>query len=286
MPYTIARYAGYCAGVRKAMETAAAAAKEAEEQGIPCYSLGELIHNPEAVKALREAGVQPIERVADAASGGMILLRSHGVRPEVEEECRARGLIVRDCTCASVRALHTIVRESGLAGVPVILVGEPDHPEVQGTAGWCPGRCYIVGSEEDVSALPPLTSALAVSQTTFSPEKWEAISALLQSRVPDLKIRCTICPATQKRQVEARALAAQVDAMVVVGGRNSANTRKLYEACRAICPRTIMVERAEEIPAHFANIHTSHIGIAAGASTPDWSFKEVVTRMNDMEHID
>ena len=152
MPYTIARYAGYCAGVRKAMESALTAAREARDAGVPCYSLGELIHNPDAVEELRRAGIRPIERVEDAAAGGMILLRSHGVSPEVEEACRARGLIVRDCTCAFVRALHTIVRESGEAGVPVVLVGDPEHPEVRGTAGWCRGSCCIVQNEADVSA--------------------------------------------------------------------------------------------------------------------------------------
>ena len=286
MPYTIARYAGYCAGVRKAVEHASEAAREAKAQGILCYSLGELIHNPEAVASLTREGIRPIERVEDAQKGGMILLRSHGVTPEVEEACKKQGLIIRDCTCTFVRALHKIVRESGEKGVPVILVGEPDHPEVQGTAGWCKGECHIIRSERDVDALPPMGQALAVSQTTFPPGEWEQIIARLKARIPQLEVKCTICPATQKRQAEAVSLASQVDAMIVVGGRKSANTRKLFEVCRAICPRTILVERAQEIPLHFANIHTSHIGIAAGASTPDWSFKEVVTRMNDMEHID
>ncbi|MBO4925652.1 MAG: bifunctional 4-hydroxy-3-methylbut-2-enyl diphosphate reductase/30S ribosomal protein S1 [Clostridia bacterium] len=286
MPCKIARYAGYCAGVRKAVEEAHAAAGEAREKGLRCYSLGAVIHNPEAVEALRREGVIPIDRLEDAESGAMILLRSHGVAPEVEKKCRERGLIVRDCTCASVRALHRIVRESGEKGVPVILVGEPEHPEVQGTAGWCPGECHIVGTEEEAAALPPMEEALAVSQTTFSMEAWERITQILREKIPRLSVRCTVCPATRNRQTEARELAREMDAMVVVGGKNSANTRKLYEICRAICPRTILVERAEEIPPHFADIHKHHIGIAAGASTPDWSFKEVVTRMNDMEHID
>ena len=285
MPYTIARYAGYCAGVRRAMEEAFRAAREAREQGVACCSLGELIHNPEAVEALRQEGVQPVKRVEDAPEG-MILLRSHGVAPEVEKACRERGLEVRDCTCVFVRSLHKIVQKSSREKIPVVLVGEMNHPEVQGTAGWCEGPCYIIQDEKDVASLPALETALVVSQTTFPPASWEKIVALLREKIPHLKIECTICSATAKRQAEAKELAAKVDAMVVVGGKMSANTRKLYEACRAICPRTCLVERAAEIPPHFANIHTEHIGIAAGASTPDWSFKEVVTRMNDMERID
>ena len=286
MPYTIARYAGYCAGVRRAMEIAFQAAREARECGIRCYSLGELIHNPDAVNALQTEGVISIDEVEQAKKGSIILLRSHGVSPQIEEQCKTLGLIIRDTTCGSVRALHEIVRASGKAGIPVILVGEPAHPEVQGTAAWCTGVCYIVQNEQDVEALPPMEKALAVSQTTFSLSAWESILIRLKERIASLDARCTICPATQMRQKEAQALAAKVDAMVVVGGKISANTRKLYEVCRAICPRTILVERAAEIPADFIDIHNHHIGIAAGASTPDWSFKEVVTRMNDMEHID
>ena len=286
MPYTIARYAGYCAGVRRAMEIAFTAAREAQEQGVACYSLGELIHNPEAVAALRQAGVIPISHVREAISGSVILLRSHGVSPQVEEECRAQRLLIRDCTCSYVRALHNIVRESSEKGAPIILVGEKEHPEVQGTAGWCRGKYFVISSVSEAEALPPMEEALAVSQTTFSQEEWDRILSCLNRRIPRLQTKNTICPATRMRQEEAKALAAQVDAMVVVGGKTSANTRKLYEVCRAICPRTVMVERAADIPAHFADIHIHHIGIAAGASTPDWSFKEVVTRMNDMEHID
>ena len=283
MPYAIARYAGYCAGVRRAMEIAFAAAREARERGVPCYSLGEQIHNPQAVEALKAAGVIPVEALEEAKDG-FILLRSHGVAPGVAHAAAARGLTVYDCTCAFVRALHEIVRQSGDEGVPVLLIGEANHPEVRGTAGWCRGPCYILQNARDVASLPPLEEALVVSQTTFPPGEWESITALLKARIPALHIRCTICPATAKRQAEAQALAARMDAMIVVGGRNSANTRKLYEACRALCPRTCLVERAAEIPPHFANIHTEYIGIAAGASTPDWSFKEVVTAMNDIEN--
>ena len=188
MPYAIAPHAGYCAGVRKAMETAFSAAREAQERGIYCSSLGELIHNPQAVAALREAGVLALERVEDAP-GGIILLRSHGVDPQIIAACRERGLEIRDCTCSFVHVLHEIVRKSGLAGRPVILVGERLHPEVQGTAGWCSGPCYIVETEADVQALPPMEEALAVSQTTFPLRRWEELLALLKQKIPLLQIK-------------------------------------------------------------------------------------------------
>ena len=166
MPYTIARYAGYCSGVRRAMEQALQAARDARERGISCCSLGELIHNPEAVAALKREGVIPVSRVEDAKDG-IILLRSHGVSPDVVQACEARGLEIRDCTCHFVSALHKIVRKSGEEHIPVILVGAPDHPEVIGTAGWCKGPCHIVPDVEAAENLPPMESALAVAQTTF-----------------------------------------------------------------------------------------------------------------------
>ncbi|MBQ6951455.1 MAG: 30S ribosomal protein S1, partial [Clostridia bacterium] len=150
----------------------------------------------------------------------------------------------------------------------------------------CKNGCTILESEEDARLLPETDQALCVCQTTFPMEKWESITRILEEKIPGLEKKCTICLATARRQEAARELAEKADAMIVVGSKMSANTRKLYEACLALCPRTCLVERAAEIPPHFGNIHTEYIGIAAGASTPDWSFKEVVTRMNDMEHID
>ena len=282
MPCVIAAHAGYCAGVKNAMEIAFQAAREAQEKGIPCHCLGEMIHNPQATGALHAMGVCRADRVEDVKSG-IILLRSHGVAPDVYTASERQGLDVRDGTCAYVKALHRVVAESTW---PVLLIGEKDHPEVQATAAWCQNGCTVIQSEEDARGLPPMEAALCVCQTTFPMEKWESITHVLEEKIPDLKKKCTICLATAKRQEAARELAKKADCMIVVGSRMSANTRKLYEACLALCPRTCLVERAAEIPPHFGNIHTEYIGIAAGASTPDWSFKEVVTRMNDMEHID
>ncbi len=264
------------------METAFQAAGEAREKGVPCYCLGEMIHNREATSQLHRMGVIRVEDVKETKSG-IILLRSHGVGPKVYEACRERALDVRDGTCASVKALHRVVAASE---VPVVLIGERAHPEVQATAAWCRTTCHIVQNEQEAEALPPMESALCVCQTTYPMEKWESITACLEQHIPQLEKKCTICLATARRQEAAKELARKADAMIVVGSKMSANTRKLYEACLALCPRTCLVERAADIPPHFGNIHTEYIGIAAGASTPDWSFKEVVTRMNDMEHID
>ena len=175
MPCVIAAHAGYCAGVRKAMETAHLAAEEALQKGVRCYSLGALIHNPQATAALEEKGVRPVSDIRDAKSG-IILLRSHGVSPEVYAACEKQGLDIRDCTCSYVKALHKIVAESQ---VPVLLIGEKDHPEVQATAAWCQNGCTIIQSEEDARALPPMEAALCVCQTTFPMERWESITKIL-----------------------------------------------------------------------------------------------------------
>ena len=283
MPLILARHAGFCVGVRKAMENALSAAREAGEKQIPCYVLGDLIHNDQALEKLRDAGVKRAENVSDVPEGSMIILRSHGVGPDIMDACEKRRLVVRDCTCAYVQALHSVVREHSEKGVPVILVGDRHHPEVLATAGWAVGTCLIIENEEQAREMPGMESALAVSQTTFPAEKWESILACIREKVKNLTVKKTICSATAQRQQEARELARKCDGMVVVGGKKSANTHKLYEACKNLCPRTILVERGADIPPHLYHIHTEYIGITAGASTPDWSLKEVVTHMNDME---
>jgi len=277
MPVEVAKHAGFCMGVRRAVD----AALEAAATGESVCTLGELIHNPQVVQMLRQKGVPAVDTLAEASR--TVLIRSHGVSPQVLEECCAKGLTVKDCTCPFVSKLHRIVSDYSAQGHrAVVLVGQKDHPEVQGTAGWCQGPVYVVKDAQDVEALPPLEEALAVAQTTFEPEAWRRLCEMLEKRIPRLTIRETICSATVERQQDAKELAKRADAMIVIGGMHSANTRKLYESCKEYCARTILVESAADIPPAFANINDL-IGITAGASTPDWSLKEVVTRMMDKE---
>ena len=280
MPLEIAAHAGFCMGVKRAVEAAMEAAAQADGQAVGMCTLGELIHNPEVVKRLAEQGIPPIDSVAEAR-GRKVLIRSHGVSPDVIESLHQAGSEVLDLTCPFVDRLHRIVAAESRDGTPVILVGEKDHPEVIGTAGWANGPVYVVASVGEAHALPKLDRAFACAQTTFPSDKWRQILLVLHEKVGQLGEHSTICSATETRQREARELAARADAMIVVGGRKSANTQKLYAACLALCPRTILVERAAEIPPRFANIETQHIGITAGASTPDDSLKEVVTHMNE-----
>ncbi len=279
MPLEVAAHAGFCMGVRRAVYTAEAFA----EKGTPACTLGELIHNRQVVDDLREKGVEPIERVEEAGNR-TVLIRSHGVSPDVMEQLAEQGNPVLDLTCPFVDRLHRIVAEASADGTPVIVVGERDHPEVRGTVGWIRSRAWVVASVEEAEELPPMERAAVCAQTTFPPERWAAIVEALRKRIVRLDEHCTICNATETRQREARDLAARSDAMIVVGGRHSANTRKLFQTCSSICPRTILVECAAEIPSAFANIHSDRIGITAGASTPDGTLKEVVTTMTDIEN--
>ena len=281
MPITVARHAGFCMGVRRAVDGAVKAA----EEGKKIVSFGELAHNPEVIDRLSSIGISVIHQVEEA-SGKVVLIRSHGVSPEVTKALESTAAEVIDLTCPFVARLHDFVARYSQDGSPVILVGQSDHPEVVGTIGFAQGPVYTVHDREEAEQIPQLERALAVSQTTFPNERWEEILPVLRTRVQDLTVQCTICTATALRQSEARELAQKVDAMLVVGGMNSANTRKLYETCKSICSRTLMVERAADIPPGFANIHSESIGITAGASTPDWSLKEVVTRMTDKEVLD
>ncbi len=281
MPLEITTHAGFCMGVKRAVATALQEA----ENGTALCTLGELTHNPQVVKLLKQKGAPAVESLEEIG-GRTVLIRSHGVTEKSLETLRNMGASVMDCTCPFVDRLHQIVSQYSEDGKPVILVGQRDHPEVQGTAGWCHGPVYILREEGEIDGLPHIEEALAVVQTTFPPDKWERMAGLLSLRIPGITVNDTICPETRRRQQEARDLASRADAMIVVGGISSANTRKLYETCKELCARTILVERAADIPPGFADIHTDLIGITAGASTPDWSLKEVVTRMIDKEQMD
>ncbi len=286
MPIIVAKHAGFCMGVHKAVERTMHAAGEAGDLAIACYTLGELIHNPAVVSRLEKRGIKAV-RSPNEARGALLILRSHGVTPALEEEARKNAARVVDCTCPFVRHLHKAVSEFSKNGAPVILIGDPKHPEVTGTSGWCHGKVYVLSSEEEIDGLSDdANEALLVAQTTFPPQDFERLSHKIRERFPGIRVNNTICNATSQRQKEAAELAATVDYMVVVGGRNSANTLKLYETCRQHCENTYLVECAAELPAHLKVNSQQRIGVTAGASTPNWSLKEVIDSMNDMERMD
>lgn len=271
---SVARHAGFCFGVRRAVATAREAA--------PACTLGPVIHNPRVIAELAALGVVSLDAPEDMPPGGVAVVRSHGVGRETLARLRARASQVLDATCPFVARIHEMAQQAEARGVSLIVVGEEKHPEVEGIRGWTGAASYAVADEEAARALPRIDRALVVAQTTFIAERFERICAALRERVREMEVCSTICTATRERQEEAVRLAGEVDVMIVVGGRESSNSRKLFELVRAVCPRSRFVERADEIEAAWFQ-PTDRIGITAGASTPDCTIKEVVARMNDIE---
>lgn len=277
MQIRLAKSAGFCFGVRRAMD----AIEELLAKGGEIYTLGPVIHNPQVVRSLDERGAHVIDRPEEAPEGATVLIRAHGVGRKTMETLASRGVRVVDATCPFVARIHDVAGQAAAAGTPVIVIGDKQHPEVVGILGWTNGMGRAMETEADI--IPPLPErALVVAQTTIPPERFERMCGLLEAVGVEVDKRSTICSTTATRQAEAVEIAKASDVTLVVGGRNSSNTRKLYELCRAVCGRTYFIERAEEL----AQIEISpedHIGITVGASTPDGTFKEVVARMNDIE---
>ena len=270
----LAAHAGFCFGVRRAVEAA--------ERVAPAITLGPIIHNPQVVQRLESLGIASADRPEDIPSGARAVIRSHGVSRAVAEALGARDCEVVDATCPFVARIHAMAREASQAGRPLIVVGEAGHPEVQGILGWTDGPRYAVLAPEDVDALPAMEAAVVVSQTTMVESKFRELCALIEKKVAAPDVRATICPATRDRQRECADIAAKADVMIVIGGKDSSNSRKLYRLAAELCPRTYFVESASELDGIEA-LPSDTIGITAGASTPDCIIKEVVARMNDIE---
>jgi 4-hydroxy-3-methylbut-2-enyl diphosphate reductase len=276
MRIEVARHAGVCYGVERALKLA----EEAAARGVEVHTLGPLIHNPQAVAELKEHGVE-VAACLDDATDGILVIRSHGVDPAIIDQARERGLEVVDATCPFVSAAHTCAHELAEEGLAVIIVGEEDHPEVEGIMAHAGGTALIVEGVGDLPERLPSRKIGVVVQTTQSLARLTEIVAALLPRVSELRVCNTICSATAKRQLSAEELARTVDVMVVVGGHNSGNTTRLAEICAEVNPRTHHVETAEEIePSWFAGAES--VGITAGASTPDAQVAGVVAAIESL----
>ena len=259
----VARHAGVCYGVERALAMAHEAAGTAPA---PVRTLGPLIHNPIVVRDLEHDGVSVAEDL-DAAPSGTLVVRAHGVVPQIIDAARGRGLTVLDATCPYVKKVHAAAERLVREGYQLIVVGESGHPEVEGIMGHADAAARVVSEPEDLAGLELGTRVGVVVQTTQTEAKLSAIVDALLPRVGEVRVVNTICKATQERQDSAAELADRADAMVVVGGRNSGNTRRLAQICAERCARTHHVEDAAEIdPAWFSGC--ALIGVTAGASTP------------------
>ena len=270
----LASHAGFCFGVRRAVGTA--------EKAAPAVTLGPIIHSPQVVERLRRMGIVPVDALEEIPDGVRAVIRSHGVDRATYDALAQKGCEVVDATCPFVARIHDMAREASRAGIPLVVVGEAEHPEVRGILGWTDGEKYAVLSREDVERLPHLSEALVVSQTTMVEEKFCELCSALAGKIDRPDVRATICPATRDRQNECVEIARKADVMIVIGGRESSNSRKLYRLAARFCPRTFFIESAAELSGVRA-APSDVIGITAGASTPDCIIKEVVARMNDIE---
>ena len=281
MRLELARSAGFCYGVRRAVQMAEMAA----EEGRPCVMLGPIIHNRDVIAYLESIGVGLVDTPEEVPPGAAVLIRSHGEGRPVHEALARLGRPVIDATCPNVSRIHQIVSRAEEGGRQVLIIGTRTHPEVAAIAGWCRRPVVLEGVAELSNWLEtaperrdiPLTM---VSQTTSTRFIWDSCVEKAKKECTNLKIFDTICNATWKRQSEAQALAARSDAMVVIGGRESSNTKRLAELCGALCPMVVWIERAAELePSNLCR--KASIGITAGASTPEWIIKEVYDKMSD-----
>jgi 4-hydroxy-3-methylbut-2-enyl diphosphate reductase len=272
-----AEYAGFCGGVNSAVESALAAARDG-----PVFALGPLAHNEALLRQLEENGVTTVEALDQIPPGGTVLIRTHGAAPEVFVQATRQGLKIIDTTCPYVKKLQRLVAKLVECGKNIVIAGDPLHPEVMGLVAWGKGKPRVVSSPAQLDELAFSGDLALVSQTTQRQGITDKISEKLKELEPAVEIYNTICQATARRQEAASCLAGQVDVMVVIGGKQSSNTRKLEEICRSSGVKTIMVTEAGELDTEQLR-GAGRVGVTAGASTPDWTIKEVICKMENEE---
>lgn len=268
MEVYLAENLGFCYGVKRAIQLA----EDSVTPQSKSYTLGPIIHNPQMVARLAERGIGKIDKLDEIAEG-TVIVRSHGVGPQVYDKIEEKGFQLVDATCPHVRKAQQSAKSLSEEGYQVVIVGDKNHPEVKSILEWAGEGAIALDTEDEAENLLPCKKLGIVSQTTFSGIKFKQIVIKLLDKSADVKILRTICTATDLRQSAAIKLAEQVDMMIVVGGKNSANTTKLAQLCSEKC-KTYHIETAAEVcDEWFATI--KKIGITAGASTPDWIIKEV-----------
>ena len=277
MEITVAKSAGFCFGVQRAVDSVY---KELEENSGKIYTFGPIIHNEQVVEDLNKRGIEVIDTVEQLKKikEGTVVIRSHGVAKEIYDILEQQKLKMVDATCPFVKKIHNIVLDESNNGKTIIIIGNDNHPEVEGIKGWVNGEVIVINKEEQIEklSLPEQTKACIVSQTTFNHNKFKYLVEIIRKKGCDITVVNTICNATHVRQVEARKISSKVDGMIVIGGKNSSNTQKLYDICRNECENTFYVQTVKDLNLHELKSLKS-IGITAGASTPKNIIEEVRT---------
>ena len=277
-----AKSAGFCFGVKRAVDTVYEQVKE--NQNLPIYTYGPIIHNEEVVKDLEQKGVIVLrsEEELDTLEKGTVIIRSHGVAKDVYDRLESKKIQIVDATCPFVKKIHNIVQKHSEMGENIIIIGNPEHPEVQGIKGWAGDHVEVFQTKEEAEnySCEQGKKICIVAQTTFNYNKFKDLVEILCKKRYDnnvlniLNILNTICNATEERQREAKSIAGEVDTMLVVGGRHSSNTQKLFEICKKECENTYYIQTSKDMDYHQIQ-SINNVGITAGASTPNNIIEEV-----------
>jgi 4-hydroxy-3-methylbut-2-enyl diphosphate reductase len=270
-----AKTAGFCFGVKRAVDTVY---EQADTCGGPIYTYGPIIHNEEVVKDLESRGVSVIrsEEELESITEGTVIIRSHGVEKRICDKLLGKGLRIVDATCPFVKKIHNIVEKESAEGKYILIIGNPDHPEVIGIRGWAGSNVSVIQNAGDIEKVDfsKNKKICVVSQTTFNYNKFQDLVEIIKKKSYDISVLNTICNATKERQTEARSIAESVDAMIVIGDKHSSNTQKLYEICRNACNNTYYIQTLDDLDLNqLGSVET--VGITAGASTPNNIIEEV-----------
>ena len=271
-----AKSAGFCFGVKKAMETVYQQIEENANK--PIYTFGPLIHNEEVVKELKSKGVEVVDSVEElkALKDGIVIIRSHGVSKDIYKIMEDNGITCVDATCPFVKRIHKIVDKESALGKKIIVIGNDGHPEVEGIKGWSNTPAVVIEKEEEALEFSCKSDEkiCIVSQTTFNYNKFKELVEIFEKKGYDISVVNTICNATEERQTEAKKIAAEADVMIVIGGTHSSNTRKLYEICKNECENTHFIQTLDDLNLELPK-SVRLVGITAGASTPNNIIEEV-----------
>ena len=280
----VAQTAGFCFGVRIAVDMA----KQAGEKLGHAYTNGPIIHNKQVVNYLKSIGVEEMQDYSQLKPGDTVIIRSHGVPPKTERMLKELNINVLDATCPFVKKVHDKVKQLVEEGYFVVIIGEEGHPEVIGTLGHLEevdGKGVVVENFEDlVKKVPKRNRIGVVAQTTQSEDFFREAVGYLAENTEELKVFNTICDATSVRQEEVKKIAPEVDVMIIIGGKHSGNTQRLYQISKALNPNTYHIETADELQNQWFE-NKENIGISAGASTPDWIIQEVVNKIKEIKGV-
>lgn len=277
MQVRLAKTAGFCMGVKRAMDIVLDAVEEEKE----LYTYGPLIHNPQVIEMLESKNVKVIKNL-DSVQSGTVVIRTHGITPAVRQEIKAKGVKINDATCPLVARVQSIIKKHANKGYYTVIIGDEGHAEIVGLMGFTLGKGFVIGTVEDAEKLPPMDKVCVVGQTTLDVSKYKEITKRLKEKYPDCVIAETICDATEDRQGEVLRLAKEVDAMIVVGGKNSANTTRLAKVSESAGIPTFLIETEAELDESKIS-RFNIIGVTAGASTPNWMIMRVVKRLEEIE---